>query len=80
MRHEVQRGYCSQMQIGISDPINRDSLSLIVVILVPDSTGSGVHRRKAVGRQEDEGTDEEDEEKKEEVEEEEAGGGGDEGG
>lgn len=39
----------------------------------PDSARSGVHRREAVGRQENEETDEEDEEKKEEEVEEEAG-------
>lgn len=39
----------------------------------PDSARSGVHRREAVGRQENEETDEEDEEKKEEEVVEEAG-------
>lgn len=34
MRHEVQRAPRNQMQIGISDPINRDPFGLIVVILV----------------------------------------------
>lgn len=44
MRHEVPRAHCSQMQIGISNPINRDSLGLIVVILVvPCATLSSVY-------------------------------------
>lgn len=43
-------------------------------LLKPDSARSGVHRREAVGQQEDEGADEKDVEKKEEEEEEEEAG------
>lgn len=44
MRHEVPRARYIRMQIGISNPINRDSLGLIVVILVvPCATLSSVY-------------------------------------